>query len=265
MGRQDVHERAQGDRRVARQHVRARSFSSLPSLACIVSPRRPWGAKRGAVGGSNLHAAPSRRHAALIVACDARSPPTRTSPPLARFCGHETRATVDVPGVPISKVWEMWQNKEEIPRWMPWITSVKARDPKRFATPTLILSPSSPHPSHDTTHKETIARPSPYRRIREQVQKDDPKMSKWTLSTYQFGQQLEFSWMARDLTPVQLKKARGGSSIDAAAPGSSGRERLLRALSCCVADCDDGRCFALLRGFFPVKEASFHLLCPDGW
>lgn len=33
-------------------------------------------------------------------------------------------------------------------------------------------------------------------------------MSKWTLSTYQFGQNLQFSWMARDLTPIVNKKVR---------------------------------------------------------
>ena len=39
-----------------------------------------------------------------------------------------------------------------------------------------------------------------------QVQKDDPRMSKWCLSTTQFGQRLEFSWLARDLTPVPDQK-----------------------------------------------------------
>jgi uncharacterized membrane protein len=39
-----------------------------------------------------------------------------------------------------------------------------------------------------------------------QVQKDDPRMSKWCLSTTQFGQRLEFSWLARDLTPVKDQK-----------------------------------------------------------
>ena len=31
-------------------------------------------------------------------------------------------------------------------------------------------------------------------------------MSKWCLSTEQFGQRLEFSWLARDLTPVPNQK-----------------------------------------------------------
>ena len=39
-----------------------------------------------------------------------------------------------------------------------------------------------------------------------QVQADDPKMSRWALSTVQLGQPLEFSWLARDLTPVELQK-----------------------------------------------------------
>jgi hypothetical protein len=41
-----------------------------------------------------------------------------------------------------------------------------------------------------------------------QVQTDDAKMSKWKLSTVQFGQTLEFAWLARDLTPVPNQKAR---------------------------------------------------------
>ena len=85
-------------------------------------------------------------------------------------------ATVEV-GVPVSTVWGMWQNKADIPGWMPWISSVT-------------------------------------------VQRDDTRMSKWTLSTYQFGQQLTFSWMARDLTPVPLKKARTAATaavVEAAA------------------------------------------------
>jgi hypothetical protein len=40
-----------------------------------------------------------------------------------------------------------------------------------------------------------------------QVQPDDARMSKWALSTVQFGQTLEFAWLARDLTPVQNQKA----------------------------------------------------------
>ena len=41
-----------------------------------------------------------------------------------------------------------------------------------------------------------------------QVQADDPRMSRWALSTVQFGQTLEFAWLARDLTPITNQKAR---------------------------------------------------------
>lgn len=50
-------------------------------------------------------------------------------------------------------------------------------------------------------HTLTACSPPPL-----QVQKDDPRMSKWCLSTQQFGQRLEFSWLARDLTPVKNQK-----------------------------------------------------------
>jgi hypothetical protein len=40
------------------------------------------------------------------------------------------------------------------------------------------------------------------------VQADDPRMSRWALSTVQFGQTLEFAWIARDLTPITNQKAR---------------------------------------------------------
>ena len=38
-------------------------------------------------------------------------------------------------------------------------------------------------------------------------------MSQWTLSTEQFGQQFEFSWLARDLEPIQYEKARNTSTL----------------------------------------------------
>ena len=44
--------------------------------------------------------------------------------------------------------------------------------------------------------------------LRQQVQADDPRMSRWALSTVQFGQTLEFAWLARDLTPITNQKAR---------------------------------------------------------
>lgn len=39
------------------------------------------------------------------------------------------------------------------------------------------------------------------------VQPDDPKLSRWLLSTHQFGRDWEFSWLAQNLTPMKHQKA----------------------------------------------------------
>jgi uncharacterized membrane protein len=65
--------------------------------------------------------------------------------------------------VPLEKAWQLWEDRELIPKWMPWIRSVT-------------------------------------------VQPDDPKMSRWLLSTQQFGRDWEFSWLAQNLTPMQNQK-----------------------------------------------------------
>ena len=48
------------------------------------------------------------------------------------------------------------------------------------------------------------------------IQEDDPKLSRWVLSTDQFGRTWEFSWLARNLTPVKGQKIHWTS-----VPGSS--------------------------------------------
>ena len=49
--------------------------------------------------------------------------------------------------VPIDVAWELWEDRTQIPKWMPWITRVE-------------------------------------------IQEEDPRLSKWTLSTYQFNRQV---------------------------------------------------------------------------
>lgn len=67
--------------------------------------------------------------------------------------------------VPVSIVdcWALWQDRELMPKWMPWITSVKLLE-------------------------------------------EDPALSRWTLSTYQFNRTWEFSWIARNLAPIPYQK-----------------------------------------------------------
>jgi hypothetical protein len=80
--------------------------------------------------------------------------------------------------VPLEAAWTMWEDRERIPKWMPWIKSVI-------------------------------------------VQPDDPRMSKWTLSTYQFNQQWEFSWLALNLTPLKNQKIHW-RSVQGSTGGSFG-------------------------------------------
>ena len=99
--------------------------------------------------------------------------------------------------MPLALAWEMWQNKAEIPLWMPWITSVTVRAPQSCslgAGPLLVSA-------HSAARAQTCV-------ALLQVQADDPRMSRWALSTVQFGQTLEFAWLARDLTPITNQKAR---------------------------------------------------------
>lgn len=77
------------------------------------------------------------------------------------FCSAETEVQV-----PLELAWDLWEDRESIPNFMPWIKSVT-------------------------------------------VQPDDPKMSRWLLSTNQFGRDWEFSWIAQNLTPIKNQKVIG--------------------------------------------------------
>ncbi|KAG2422351.1 hypothetical protein HXX76_016111 [Chlamydomonas incerta] len=86
----------------------------------------------------------------------------------------ENKASVEV-AAPLETCWALWDDRERIPEWMPWIKSVKVLD-------------------------------------------TDPRLSRWTLATNQFGRDWEFSWLARNLPPVKNSKIhwvseRGSASL----------------------------------------------------
>ena len=39
-----------------------------------------------------------------------------------------------------------------------------------------------------------------------QVLPEDERLSKWTLSTHQFGRNWEFNWVSQNMTPIRLQK-----------------------------------------------------------
>eukprot|EP00195_Chlamydomonas_chlamydogama_P011211 CAMPEP_0202894280 /NCGR_PEP_ID=MMETSP1392-20130828/3715_1 /ASSEMBLY_ACC=CAM_ASM_000868 /TAXON_ID=225041 /ORGANISM="Chlamydomonas chlamydogama, Strain SAG 11-48b" /LENGTH=181 /DNA_ID=CAMNT_0049578927 /DNA_START=292 /DNA_END=837 /DNA_ORIENTATION=- len=101
----------------------------------------------------------------------------------------ENRASIDVP-VPLETCWVLWEDRERIPQWMPWIKSVK-------------------------------------------VQPNDTRMSKWTLSTTQFGRDWEFSWLARNLQPIKNQKIHwvsepGSTSLPGIEVANRGQIRFVR-------------------------------------
>ncbi|XP_010522848.1 PREDICTED: uncharacterized protein LOC104801319 [Tarenaya hassleriana] len=68
-----------------------------------------------------------------------------------------------VVGVPISVAYELYSDRESIPRWMTFISSVE-------------------------------------------VLKDKPDQSRWALKYKAFGQNIEYSWLARNLQPIRNQK-----------------------------------------------------------
>lgn len=100
----------------------------------------------------------------------------------------ENKASLDVP-LPLEPCWVLWEDREKIPLWMPWIKSVT-------------------------------------------VLADDPRLSRWTLSTNQFGREWTFSWLARNLTPVKNQKihwiSEPGSSLPGVSINNRGQIRFIR-------------------------------------
>lgn len=89
----------------------------------------------------------------------------------------DNKAEIEVP-VALETCWALWDDRERIPQWMPWIKSVK-------------------------------------------IQESDPRMSRWTLSTNQFGRDWEFSWIARNLAPIRNQKIHWVSEPGSASYGIS--------------------------------------------
>ncbi len=95
--------------------------------------------------------------------------------------------------IPIESAWDMWEDRERIPNWMPWIKSVKV------SLQALYL------PSHVRQTCRTQVSPG---NLVAQVQPDNPALSKWLLETEQFGRSWEFSWLAQNLAPIKYQKVR---------------------------------------------------------
>ena len=145
----------------------------------------------GGIAGGNASRAGLHPGGAAETSIVARAParnsflgPQKTPWPryLVRIAPHagqwlENSAQIDVP-TPIETAWELWEDRERIPQWMPWITSVVIQD-------------------------------------------GDASLSKWTLSTHQFNRDWEFSWLAKNMTPLKYQKIHW-RSVPGSVSGSLG-------------------------------------------
>ncbi|CAN0902425.1 hypothetical protein LINGRAHAP2_LOCUS21965 [Linum grandiflorum] len=82
------------------------------------------------------------------------------SPPVMQWQDCTVKKEIDVP---VSVAYNCYLDRESIPKWMPFISSV-------------------------------------------QILKDKPDLSRWSLKYEAFGQDIEFSWLARNMQPTPNQK-----------------------------------------------------------
>uniref|UniRef100_A0ACD5VM14 Uncharacterized protein n=1 Tax=Avena sativa TaxID=4498 RepID=A0ACD5VM14_AVESA len=140
----------------------ARGSPSSPSLSL-----RPSGSKLFFIssGGSSRWWMRTRRCEGMascgsISSSRARARPALFSPVVMEW--QECSAEIEV-DVPSSVAYQCYSERETIPQWMPFISSVK-------------------------------------------ILEDKPDLSRWTLKYAILGQDVEFSWLARNMTPTKNQK-----------------------------------------------------------
>lgn len=109
--------------------------------------------------------------------------------------------------VPVEEAWALWDDRSLIPTWMPWVDSVQVRLDLRLGSTAragwglLLLKRHAALlvPDADLSMAASL-------HWRTQIEDDDPKMSRWTLKTNQFGRDWTLSWLAQNLTPIPLQK-----------------------------------------------------------
>ncbi|KAL6850077.1 hypothetical protein ACP4OV_020704 [Aristida adscensionis] len=78
--------------------------------------------------------------------------------------------------VPCSVAYQCYSERETIPQWMPFISSVKVFNTNGYANDNL------------------------------QILEDKPDLSRWSLKYEVLGRNVEFSWLARNMTPIKNQK-----------------------------------------------------------
>lgn len=102
--------------------------------------------------------------------------------------------------MPLPVAWALWSNQENVVNWMPWIASVKVSSSLSNGLIYLLLnSGSNACVGRRPFSFFFFSELGPGMGCYVQVVDDKPNMSKWTLRYSAFGQDFEFSWLARNL------------------------------------------------------------------
>lgn len=103
--------------------------------------------------------------------------------------------------VPLSEAWALWSNQENVVNWMPWIASVKVSSSLSNGLIYLLFNCGSIAcvGRRRFSFLFSFSELGPGMGCYIQVLDDKPNMSKWTLRYSAFGQNFEFSWLARNL------------------------------------------------------------------
>ncbi|KAK4372407.1 hypothetical protein RND71_007791 [Anisodus tanguticus] len=125
--------------------------------------------------------------------------------------------------VPISVAYKCYSDREAIPEWMPFISSVKdvikyfchiteqytsVLHPVMllFVFSTISSSVSVRASHHDSTLLLNLILRELDVRLSCQILEDKPDLSRWSLKYKAFGQNIEYSWLARNMQPTPNQK-----------------------------------------------------------
>ncbi|KAG1326128.1 hypothetical protein COCNU_01G000620 [Cocos nucifera] len=106
----------------------------------------------------------------------------------------ECRSEIEV-DVPCSIAYDCYSDRETIPQWMPFISSVKILQDK-------------PDLSRWSLKYEVFGRDVEFSWLARNMQilQDKPDLSRWSLKYEVFGRDVEFSWLARNMQPIPNQK-----------------------------------------------------------
>ncbi|WMV10551.1 hypothetical protein MTR67_003936 [Solanum verrucosum] len=108
--------------------------------------------------------------------------------------------------VPISVAYNCYSDREAFPEWMPFISTVKVCNAMLSLHLSLAEESFQIHPLHSSSHHLNFILRELDVRFSCQILEDKPDLSRWSLKYQAFGQNIEYSWLARNMQPTPNQK-----------------------------------------------------------